>query len=90
MKFTTIALSVSAFALALTVAPVFAGNLAGSKPSEPAYNPATMDDVQGTIAAVRQVSAGSPLEGVHLTLKSKTSTLDVLPGAGGFSENIQN
>jgi len=77
MKFGTKALSVSAFALAMTISPVFASNLVGSKASEPTYNPATMVDVEGTITAVRQVPAGSPLEGVHLTVKAKSSTVDV-------------
>jgi hypothetical protein len=84
MKFTAKALSVSAFALALAISPVFANNLAGSKANEPAYNPATMVDMQGAITAVRQVPAGSPLEGVHLTVKSKTSTVDVYLAPADF------
>src|SRR5580693_6544381 len=88
MKFATKALGVSAFALALlassTVSPLFASNVAGAKANEPAYNPATMVEVDGTITAVRQVPAGSPLEGVHLTVKSKASTVDVYLAPNDF------
>jgi hypothetical protein len=89
MKFTAKALSVSALALAMfassmTVAPMLASNAPGSKANEPAYNPAAMVDMQGTITAVRQVPAGSPLEGVHLTLKSKASTIDVYLAPADF------
>lgn len=45
--------------------------------SEPAYNPATVVDVDGIITAVHQVPAGSPLEGTHLTVKSKSGSIDV-------------
>jgi hypothetical protein len=83
MKFATKALSVSAFALAM-FAPMFASSLSGSKASEPAFNPATMVELQGTITAVRQVPAGSPLEGLHLTVKSKTSTVDVYLAPNDF------
>jgi hypothetical protein len=83
MKFATKALSVSAFALAM-FAPVFASSLSGSKANEPVFNPATMVELQGTITAVRQVPAGSPLEGVHLTVKSKTSTVDVYLAPNDF------
>ncbi len=87
MRFATKALSVSAFALAIftsSISPMFASNLAGSKVNEPAYNPATMVELEGTITAVRQVPAGSPLEGVHLTVKSKTSTVDVYLAPADF------
>jgi hypothetical protein len=52
--------------------------------NEPAYNPATMVEVSGIITAVRQVPAGSPLEGVHLMLKSKASTLDAYIAPADF------
>ncbi len=83
MKFAIKALSVSAFALAM-LANMSASNSAGSKTNEPAYNPATMVEMQGTITAVRQVPAGGALEGVHLTLKSKTSTVDVYLAPADF------
>jgi hypothetical protein len=88
MKFATKALSVSAFALAVfassTLAPMFASSLSGPKANEPAFNPATMVELQGSITAVRQVPAGSPLEGLHLTVKSKTSTVDVYLAPNDF------
>jgi hypothetical protein len=61
-----------------------ASNVGGSQANEPAYNPAAMVDVVGTITAVRQVPASSPLEGVHLTLKSKNSTFDAYLGPADF------
>jgi len=88
MKFATKALSVSAFALAMlassTITPMFGSNLSGSKANEPAYNPATMVELQGTITAVRQVPAGGPLGGVHLTVKSKAAVVDVYLGPADF------
>jgi len=84
MNFATKALSVSAFALVMTVLPVSASNLPGSKANEPAFNPASMVDLEGTITAVRQIPAGSPLEGVHLTVKSKASTVDVYLAPNDF------
>jgi hypothetical protein len=83
MKLTTKALSVSAFALAM-FAPILASNAPGSKANEPAYNPATMVDLQGIITAVRQVPAGSQLKGVHLTLKSKAASVDVYLAPADF------
>jgi hypothetical protein len=83
MKFGTKALSVSAFALAMAFSPMFASNVVGSK-NEPTYNPASMVDVEGTITAVRQVPNGSPLEGVHLTVKAKNSTVDVYLAPADF------
>jgi len=84
MKFGNKALSVSAFALAMTISPMFASNVVGSKANEPTYNPASMVDVEGTITAVRQVPVGSPLEGVHLTVKAKSSTVDVYLAPADF------
>lgn len=65
---------------------MFVSNAVGSKPNEPAYDPATMVDTQGTITftAVRQVPVGSRLEGIHLTVKSKTSTIDIYLGPADF------
>src|ERR1700733_6863173 len=61
-----------------------ATNVSSAAGNEPAYNPATMVEVVGTVTAVRQVPAGSPLEGVHLTLKSKNSTLDAYLAPADF------
>jgi hypothetical protein len=60
-------LAISVFALGATA---FAAN-------DPAYTPATIVDVDGTITAVHNVPAGSPLEGTHLTVKTKTGAIDV-------------
>ena len=52
--------------------------------SDPAYNPATVVDVDGVITGVRHVPAGSPLEGVHLTLKLKSGSVDVYLAPADF------
>ncbi len=75
-------LGIATFTLAF--AAIAAANPATTKPNEPAYNPSTVVDVWGTIAAVRQAPAGSPLEGVHLTVKAKTGTFDVYLAPADF------
>ncbi len=67
-------LAISVFALGTTA---FAA-------SDPAYNPGTVVDIDGTIAAVRIAPAGSPLEGTHLTVKTKTAMFDVYLGPTEF------
>jgi hypothetical protein len=69
------------FGFAMTA---LATNVSSAAINEPAYNPATMVEVVGTVTAVRQIPAGSPLEGVHLTLKSKNSTLDAYLAPADF------
>jgi hypothetical protein len=63
---------------------MFATSVSGSAANEPAYNPAAMVEVVGTVTAVRQVPAGSPLEGVHLTVKSKAATIDAYLAPADF------
>lgn len=83
MKSMTKAIRVSALALALAAVPMFAANAAG-KANEPAFNVATMTQVDGTIAAVKQVPNGNPLAGTHLTVATKTGNLDVYLGPTEF------
>jgi hypothetical protein len=45
--------------------------------NEPSYNPATTVAASGIVTAVREVPAGQPLEGVHLTIKNKTTTMEI-------------
>jgi len=80
MNFTKHILSVSTLALAVT-ASSFAGS---ATTNEPAYNPAAVVDVFGTITSVRQAPAGTPLAGSHLTLKAKAGTFDVYLGPADF------
>ncbi len=75
MKFTMLAIGVSTLALTMLAAP---------PANEPHYNPATVVDVLGTVTGVRHVPAGSPLAGVHLTVKSKTGAFDVYLGPSNF------
>ena len=82
MRFKNHTLSVSTLALA-AVFQAFASNPVATT-NEPAYNPATVVTMEGTVTGVRQVSAGSPLAGVHLTLKSKTGPVDVYVGPSDF------
>jgi hypothetical protein len=67
-------LAIGVFALGATA---FAAN-------DPAYTPATIVDVYGTIAAVHNTPAGSPLEGTHLTVRTKTGTVDVYLAPADF------
>jgi hypothetical protein len=84
MKFTNRILSVSTLALAATALQTFAASPVSAAPNEPAYNPATIVSVTGTVTSVRQVAAGNPLAGVHLTLKSNSGALDVYVGPAEF------
>jgi len=67
-------LAVSVFVLAATA---FAAN-------DPAYNASSVVDIDGVIAAVRNAPAGSPLEGTHLTVKTKAAMIDVYLGPAEF------
>jgi hypothetical protein len=84
MKFAKYILSVSTLAMAVTAPQAFAGNSAGATTNQPQYNQATVVDVIGMVTGVRQVSSGNPLAGSHLTVKSKTGTLDVYLGPADF------
>jgi len=82
MKSIVRTLGVCVFALG---ASAFAASNQPAKPgSEPVYNPATVVDVDGVITGVRQVPAGSALEGMHLTVKSKSGSIDVYLGPTAF------
>ncbi len=74
-------LAIGVFALSATA---FAETNQPVKSAEPAYNLATIVDVDGIIAAVRNVPAGSALEGTHLTVRTKTGTVDVYLGPVDF------
>ena len=75
MQSMTKAISVSALALALAALPMLGSN--APKTNEPAFNPATMMEVAGPIAAVKQVPNGSPLAGTHIVVAAKTGNIDV-------------
>lgn len=62
----------------------FAASNQPVKTSEPVYNPATVVSVDGTIMAAHLVPAGSPMQGMHLTVKTKSATLDVYLGPTDF------
>jgi hypothetical protein len=83
MTFTKTVLSVSALALALTASQAFAAHI-GDAANEPVYNPATATQVSGTVTAIRQVAAGNPMAGTHLTLKMKAGMIDVYLGPADF------
>jgi hypothetical protein len=63
---------------------VFALGASAFAANDPAYTPATIVDVDGIIAAVHNVPAGSPLEGTHLTVKTKTGNVDVYLAPADF------
>jgi hypothetical protein len=47
------------------------------KAAEPRYNASTTVDVRGTVTEVHVVPPGEFLPGVHVTLKTKTETVEV-------------
>lgn len=61
----------------------FAASNQPVKTSEPVYNPATVVNVDGVITAAHQVSTGA-MQGMHLTVKAKSGTLDVYLGPTDF------
>ncbi len=83
MNFTKHILSVSTLALALTASQAFAAHTVDAT-SEPAYNLATTTKVDGVVTAVRQVAAGNPMAGVHLTVKTKANVVDVYLAPADF------
>ena len=83
MKFTNHTLIVSTLALAASF-PAFAASPAAIAANEPSYNLATTTQVAGIVTSIRQVPAGSPLAGTHLTLKSKSGMLDVYLAPSDF------
>jgi len=74
-------LAIGVFALGTAA---FAAGTQPVKTNEPAYNLATVVDVDGIVTAVRQAPAGSPLEGTHLTVKTKGGLIDVYLGPSDF------
>jgi hypothetical protein len=62
-------LSVSALALAAMMTMNAANG--------PAYNPSTAAAISGTVTAVKVIPAGQPLEGVHVTVKTKNNSEEV-------------
>jgi hypothetical protein len=84
MKFTKHVLSVSTLVLAVTASQALARNTAGATTNDPVYDPATVVNLPGTVASVRQVPSGSPLAGLHLMVQSKTGTFDVYLGPSAF------
>ncbi|HLW75368.1 MAG TPA: hypothetical protein VKS01_00260 [Bryobacteraceae bacterium] len=73
----------STLALAMAAVPAFAAHTIEAA-SEPAYNLATTTKVDGVVTAVRQVAAGNPMPGVHLTVKTRTNTVDVYLAPADF------
>lgn len=52
--------------------------------NDPTYNPATSVAVSGIVTSVRDVPAGQPLEGVHLTIKNKNTSVEIYLGPRSF------
>jgi hypothetical protein len=82
MTFLTKAISVSMLGISAMVFPAMAKDGAGA--TAPAYNPATVVNVMGTVSAIRQVPGNDAMAGVHLTVKAKTGTFDVVVGPAAF------
>lgn len=52
--------------------------------NEPVYDPSKVVDIRGVVAELNVVPVGSPLEGVHAIVKTKTETLDVFLAPPSF------
>ena len=76
-------LSVSTLALAMAASAAAANNRVGAT-NDPAYDPATVVNVPGTVASVTQVPSGRPLAGLHLMVKANADTFDVYLGPSDF------
>lgn len=50
----------------------------------PAYNPATVITVSGTVTEVQNVAAGNPFPGFHLTVKNEEGTFHAYIAPGDF------
>jgi hypothetical protein len=82
MTFLTKTISVSMLGITAMVFPAMAKDGAGA--TAPVYNPATVVNVMGTVSAIRQVPGNDAMAGVHLTVKAKTGTFDVVVGPAAF------
>jgi hypothetical protein len=51
---------------------------------EPRYNPAAPADVRGVVSEIHVVPEGSPLAGVHVTLRTKTEAVEVFLAPAAF------
>lgn len=80
MTFLKKAISVSALGISAMVIPAMAAN----QTAAPTYNPASETEVQGVVTAIRQVPGSDALSGVHLTVKAKTGTFDVVVGPAAY------
>lgn len=83
MKYVNKLVTISALALAAAAVPAMAKD-ANAAASGPIYNPATVMQFEATVAGARQVAAGNPMPGMHITVKTKTDTFDVYLGPTDF------
>lgn len=62
----------------------------GAKPDEgPKYDPNTVVDFLATITDVQEAPRGSPMNGVHLTVKTKSETLRAYLGPSEFVKSFE-
>jgi len=56
---------------------------------QPRYDPATVIDVMAKVTDTRETPRGSPLSGVHLTVKAESETMDVYLGPTDFLKQFE-
>jgi hypothetical protein len=56
---------------------------------EPVYNLSTVVSISGNVTEVRDVPAGNPLPGWHVTLKSNSDTFDVYLAPASFMKVLK-
>lgn len=87
MTFLRKAIGISALGISAMVIPALAANETaanGGPANGPSYNPATVTQIDGVVTGIRQVAGNDALAGVHLTVKAKNGTFDVLIGPAAF------
>src|SRR5579871_871699 len=81
MTFLKKAMSISALGITAMAIPAMASNGA---PEAGAYNPATVMEVGGVVTAIKEVPGNNAMAGVHVTVKAKTGTFDVLVAPAAY------
>jgi hypothetical protein len=74
--------------IALAAAGLVAPGQTAKPQQEPRYDPATIIDVLATVTDLREVPRGSPLAGVHLTVKTDKEAFDAYVAPADFLKEM--
>ncbi len=73
-----------ALAFSWMASALAADNAKDPKAAGPAYDTATVIDIEAKVTEVREAPKGSPMEGLHLKVQSGAESLDVYVGPSEF------